>query len=184
MAYRRTVGRSRRSGSRRRSSFRRPIWVRATHSSVALTGASTSYGAALIPDVEIDPGARLGSTISRVHLTLSISTPVPTSATAVLVGMAVTDVSDFGVNTDPPINPYDNEAGADWMLWRWIPTVNAFPGMGITNLQGGWQIGYEFDVKSKRVIAQQQENLVFVVTSIGVPWSGVNIASSTLLHMS
>lgn len=186
MAYRRTVGRSRgrRSSSLRRfSSPRQRVWVRAVAPNPA-PGVVADYGFILIPDLMLDPGARVGSTVLRIHGTLQINCGAVTKTDpGFFFGIAVTDVNGFNLPAQPPILPYTHMNGVDWMAWGYFPVASR--NVGYYSSTSSTTYSYPFDVKSKRRITQPQENLVLVFQNNGIEATvGLNLSTSTLLALS
>lgn len=185
MAYRRTVGRSRTSTRSRRGSAsgRRHLWVR--HTEVSPVGTIANYGIRIVPDSKLDPGRRIGSTVLRCHIVIEILGAELTSASGGwFFGLAVMDVTEFATSSTPPELPIVNNApnnGVDWMAWGYRPFSHKDVGSSV--VASTRSTTWELDVKSKRVIALQGENLVFVLQNNGYTGTtGVNFVSSVLLY--
>lgn len=191
MTYRRTVGRSRRSGRRNpRSNQRRTLWVR-DRFLVSATAPNTATSV-LIPDTRLDPGARVGSTVMRILGSVTVHQGTKNTAYAgFYIGVAVTDVTGFsGGTTPPPILPTTNQSGVDWMHWMWVPLslggVNFLGSEGLTSAgtvtENAWT--YSFDIRSRRVLSQPAENCIMVLENSGLAnVVGVNFVTSTLIKL-
>lgn len=186
MAYR-TVGRSRyrKSRSSRRSRGRSTLWVR--HQEVTPVGVLANYGVNIFPAAELDPGARAGATVVRCLGVFELLGAALTSATGGLfIGLAVTNISNFGTNTTPPILPFADRNGVNWMHWRYVPVSSLAVGKW-ANPPGTpttISMSYEFDSKSSRVMNSPHESCVFVVQNNGISGTtGANFVFSTLIKL-
>lgn len=179
MAYRRTRS-TRRTSRRSYRPVRRKVWVRATQSSTV--GVVANYGFNLIGSGMLDPGARIGSTVVRTILTVEFiaGALVLPGANGFFAGLAVANTVGFTVGGTPPILPVTHANSVDWMHWSYNAVAQV--GTGVLTGTADTHIGKVFDIKSRRVMSQPDENLIFVVQNNGIAnTTGVNITSQVLL---
>lgn len=183
--YRRTVGRSR--STRRSSSFRRggsrrtSVWVRSVNTSSV--GLVANYGANLIGSGALDPGARIGSTVTRCLLTVELLGAELTSASGGLfMGLTVVNTTGWTDAAQPPALPFTHMNSVDWMFWRYVPYGDEQ--VGTLLVAATRTFNYNIDARSKRRLTQPDENLMFAVQNNGIPGTtGINIVSSVLLKL-
>lgn len=195
MAYqRRTVGRSRSRRSRgSRSNRRTSLWVRTAYNSGVIAGGLANWGVPLVPTPndplsvggDLDPGARIGSTVVRVLATVEITGPALTNSIGgYYVGAAVADASDFALNTAPPILPVDDANSVNWAYWDYIPNSSPYDKLGYLTAGTETSQTFKVDVKSKRRFINPNDQMFLVIQAVSVAGRvGVNVAASTLLHL-
>lgn len=157
MAYR-TYRSNTRPRSRRRS--RRSAPVRTTHwyRQPALQFTEITAGPQaldLLPDTVLDPGARLGATVTRIHIELRARWVVAQVTPPIwffYLGVYV------GPSTFPtlPLGPGAHANDVDWMFWRAIgPQSAGNLVIGATDMSAQ----YTFDVKSQRRFYEPTDKL-------------------------
>lgn len=155
MAYRRGYRSSRGRSFRRGSSSKGTLWIRSAPSAAGAT-AGGSVALDLLPDASLDPGARVGSTITRVHLVCQwqvagAQTFTPTSH--VSFGM-IAGRFESGLNVPNPMLGGDEDR---WMLWDRVPISEGYQAFSPTQTTG--LFNHRFDVKSKRVLHGRSDKL-------------------------
>lgn len=151
MAYRvnrRNVSARGRRTRRGRSPIRTTHWYR--QPLVPMVGLTTGPVAIdLLPDTVLDPGARLGATIIRIHMVLrahfvvsQIETPAWMFWVGIYVGPALAPA--------PPPGPGAHANDVDWMFWK--PVTPGSPGNLVFGTAPDQHVSaaLEFDIKSQR----------------------------------
>lgn len=153
MAYRQYRRNYSARGRRSRRSSRYP--VRTTHwyrqANVPFGDSLLSGPAALdlLPDDVLDPGARLGATVTRVHLKVDAYW---TPAIAALPDWHMY----FGLYVGPgaPAAQIPSPATAlnavDWFFWETLSVHNVDNGTILNETAASYSVGYTRDVKSQR----------------------------------
>lgn len=182
MAY----SRPRRSPRRGRRGFssrpaRRKVWVRSQY--VTAAAVLANYGNTVWSDNDLDPGARLGSTVLRSVGSIEILGAGPWTSGGVFVGFAIYNVSEWLDPLTPPITPWEDRNSVDWMHWSYYSVSDPRTQVvknDATGTTGSFTI--PFDIKSRRIISQPQESLIFVVQNNSLQGTaGANLVSSSLV---
>lgn len=184
MAYTRySRGRSRKGGGRGGRSFRRAVWVRDWKQSATVPVSGTGEHNVvldLLPDTAIDDGARLGSTVTRIRGQIRLQM------------LSATGFPDqpffFGVTVAPTsAQPLASGSRNDfqWLTWGEISLGSAAQIL-VQNQTVIW--GYEFDVKSQRIITQPAESLLMSInykplTAVVGGWQDYRVSTSVLLKL-
>lgn len=178
MAYRR-INRTRRGRGRRSGSVRQNIWVRSV---AGVTAQWSATGVDLIAPTFLDPGARVGATVTRVRgvLFANVTDAAPEIGAYISVGLVVSEV-DPNFATQPAIHPIQDANSVDWLYWEVIPWAQE---AAIVHTGGSITFSKEFDVKAMRRINAPNQTLNLYIANSAGTWMSVNVAASTLLKLS
>lgn len=118
----------------------------------------------LLPDAVLDPGARLGATVERIHLKLNaewVTAQASMPDWNAYLGLYVGP----GLSPSPPPSPAGALNAVDWMFWRALGALEgggatAFLTVGVEpDLTTHIGTVYNFDVKSKRRFYEPTDKL-------------------------
>lgn len=167
--------------NRRGVSRRSTHWVRIGTATGAISSGSV-IGLDLMDDNYLDPGARLGSTVTRVRLSVSVLTATSQTmiATSILYLGMVVDRFELG---DYP-KPSEDRNSVDWLYWRAVPVAEIVATGLATTQTDALSFAFTDDIKSQRKFYEQGDHLMLSIQpfSFSVAESMVNV--STLVKLS
>lgn len=187
MVYVRNRQRSMRRGRGRGfSTNRRPtVWVR---NYIQSPPDSVQYGARLVTAQDLDPGARVGSTVVRIHGQFMHITTGVDAQIAHYLGIAILPESTIEVDTVPEVLPWTDRNAVQWLYWMkfYIAGDNRFG--TVVGATGEVMTVHSFDVKAKRRFYAPSDNLIAIVQrdpNFGAAQGRVfGVTSSVLLKLS
>lgn len=186
MAYYRRSRTRKRSSRYSRSNRRSSVWIRTNNVNVPAVGTAGSHAMDLLPAGDIDPGAIIGSTVTRVRGTIQCNAGAITGVYGgFYVGFAVVDKGAEPLEDLP--EPYANRNDVDWMHWEYVSAAASKVGVWNTSDATQYVFTWEYDVKSQRRIYAPQVSLLAFVQINSIPSNppiAVNLVSSTLLKLS
>lgn len=176
-----TRSRGARRGRRGYSASRHPLWIRQALANPTPVADGTTIRFDLIPDAQLDPGARIGSTVVRTFLTLtfiydSVVNQVNPGAFKIYAGVMVHPHSETASPAQQP--------DWDWMWWQQInpmsEALGALPATGQV-----WQRHLPLvDIRAKRVMYDQMDKPFLEIQPAGGGLSSIYVASSVLIKQS
>lgn len=187
MTYRRSRPRARRVSSRRpRGAPRRTVWIRSGESLGTIAQGAVKASNLISPSY-LDPGARIGSTVTRIRMNIQVAFPGAylDSISKAYVGVCVWPESDVAL---APPHPWNGRNSLDWLAWEPISPAGADV-VFVTTLPptAGSVVNRDLDIKSQRVITEPGDTLVVAVYGDTTAASQITIfshTSSVLLKLS
>ena len=133
---------------------RKLVWATQTVTSTSLTAGNVA-ATDLLQALEAAGSSKLGVTIMRTHLDLSITMGAPTANAGFIVGLRIADPGEITT----PVAP-DSTPEADWMLYRqFYPT---FSGATIDTARV-----VQVDIKSRRKCEELNQSYAFFLKNAG-----------------
>lgn len=185
MVYR---ARRARSGSRRgrRSPARSYVWVRAGSGPTGLPKDNPNYVFDLVPDGNLDPGARVGSTVTRIRGMISLGYTAPDYYSSLTVGISIQQPESSA--TAPAISPVDHANAADWLYWNRFHVSQGTNGAGYVMGTDLFLTAFDFDAKASRRFTAPNDHLYIYMSfrdeGTRLPQQSIAVVSSTLLKLS
>lgn len=175
----------RRARTRAATPRRANFWVRQTVNNATPAAPPSANAFNLLPDVSLDPGARLGSTVVRTHIDFFLTFTASFTAivnSAIWIGLAR---YDFALVSG--ISPATSWNNVDWAVWRKLSVSSlnsqAF-GDPSTQVQFSIDAADPLDVKSARRMEEQSDTWVFFVQPVATPAvAEIDVTSSVLLKL-
>lgn len=159
------------------------VWVRTV--AVNIPQIATSWPVDLLPSNAIDPGAVVGSTVTRVRGSVAITGAAPTDTLAsVAAGLVVANRNWIAL--DPGPDPFDEGTVADWLYWenKYLATPN-FSTYSNTAPVTSLTAAFDFDAKAQRRISEPLDTLWMTLRPI--VWTplptALNLTASVLLKL-
>lgn len=177
--------------SRRGRSYaprRTGVWVRNITILTGPIASLTGVGLVdLLPDLSVDPGARVGSTITRVRGTLNVIFDMPpTPALNAGLGVLAGVVGPVGWRTNTPPNvppsPMNAPNDHDWFGFDTF-AYNGAGNLGIATTPGAYARAFDFDFKAQRRLVNTTDT-GFLLLSGYAPISSAVLIHSTYLKLS
>lgn len=185
VALRRHRSRTRRGarrGSRYGGSKRTFTWVRDVRDSIAVA-AGGATGVSIVPDTGLDPGARIGATVTRVFIQLKLVHPDDLhtqnpAQTKFFLGLIVLPQNFVpGADQGP-----SNASHLDWFAWRAFDyTLSPNYTASVAGTPGTIISGHVFDVRSQRILHDQLDVPWLFISNRSAVAVTFGYAASTLL---